>query len=303
VPVASPTMLRTICRARTWSTFYPTRINSLTPARVSHRTLRTAITSKDEESDWDDDEETAMPVPNSPMPEGWKQVGTATEKEIKAFKKREIKRLGLPHAKNYVIRKPKKYSFYKMYLRERYDKMFKSVSFMICFQHDMVPSEMAELKTMIAEKSEGRITIKPVVKNSICRTTLEKDNDGKYAALAGLFRGPTSIFYGTCDENILQDIKLCLKAKKNFKLFPLGGLADGVVVNHEALGSFEKVESMVHLRSELINLLLQPSHSLIRVMQNPLNGLVKTLDFKIKQEAAPAEEGGEEGGEKVQEAA
>merc|ERR1712194_160955 len=131
----------------------------------------------------------------------------------------------------------------------------------------------------------------PMVKNSLCRLALEHDLP-QYFAFQPVFFGPTALMHGNCEEHLLEDLKTCLAAKADHDItFNMAGLVDGTVVDHEQFKAFEGVISMLHLRSELINLLQQPAHNIIRVMQHPLHGLVKTLDFKVKQaeEAEPAD--------------
>jgi len=215
----------------------------------------------------------------------------AVEK-FKASQAKKYKNLAEPPSKEYILsrrRSQPNISLMKQYQRQKFEKLFDESTFVVAFQHSMTVKDTMAFTQEIAKESEGRSTVRLVIKNSVCRHTLAHDHDGKFADLAPAFHGPTSIVYGSCEENMLQDLKVVLKLAKKYPYFVIGGLVDRTVCNHKQMSLFNEIESTVHLHSELINLIQSPAHNLIRVLQNPTNNLVKVLDFKAKQDGAPEE--------------
>lgn len=173
----------------------------------------------------------------------------------------------------------------------KYAKLFEETNFLLCFQHNMNSAELAAFKRTIQTASEGRLTMNAVLKTELCRHALEFMNDGKYAALAPVFRGPTSIVYSRGLPFELNDLHVLLKQQAD--LFYLGGLVESQVVHHENIKSIAEATSLLSVRSNLISTMQSPYQNLIRTLKNPLDNLVKVLqaaEKKAGNEAAASEQ-------------
>lgn len=201
----------------------------------------------------------------------------------------------------YTKRKPgREYDKESTYKITKLSEIISSSTFILCFQHNMATSEMNAFKSSVENATEYRCKVKPVLKNSFCRIALERVNGGKYKGLQNLFRGPTSIIYGTTSSFALEDIKMLLGKEQN--LFYLGGLVNEAVIDHVQLKTLATVTSELDLRSSLIDLLLQPSRNLVRAIQSPLNNLVKVLAFNPATTLPAPEAAGETTGQESKEA-
>jgi len=238
---------------------------------------------------WDDWEGPEMIIPGEEGP-GYRSFGKLRPEALAEVIKEWGPKVRYPPDSFMYPRE--KYALEKVYVRQKAASMFGKAKFVVCFQHDLDVKGIKDFKQGLETKSEGRIVVKTVLKNSLHRLALVKDNDGKLAGLAPLLNGPTGIAVGLCEENMLADLNMVLKGRNNDILY-IGGMVDGEVIDHNQLNLLEGVESKMVIRSHLINALQQPSHNLVRALKNPLDGLVKTLEFSAKGHDAEGAEAGD----------
>lgn len=274
--------------ARRWSRVDVSLCQPLCVPRVRAFANTSDPASKDY---WDDAElDYVPPRPGSPEVEeqGYTAVGDVTEEVLaaydKLYKKKQVKKW-----------RRDKYSFEKQYKRGLMKTMFDNSmdSFFLCFQHNMDIATITTMGDKIATNTGGRVKLRRIIKNSLCRLVVEEEYDEKLAPLSALFRGPTSVVYGLTAEHMFEDLRAVLDAGKNKAIF-LGGQVDGCVVDHVQIDSLKEVTSALHLRSELIQAMQQPAHGLVRVLKFPSDHLVKALDFNAKAQSegedGPADE-------------
>lgn len=223
----------------------------------------------------DDDLDKKPPRPGSKDMKGFTAVGQVTEGALKAWDRRFGKKRIFKFSRS-------SYPPIKRYQRQKMKEMFEASDniFFLCFQHNMTVKDINSFDAKIREQTGGRVVFKSIIRNALCRVVVDNDFDGRYSSLSPIFHGPTSVVYGTCSENMFADMRTTLNLGKDVVM--MGGLVNGVVVDHEQLEAVKGIESLVHLRSELIQSLQQPVHNLVRTLKFPTNGLVKVLDFKAK---------------------
>lgn len=180
------------------------------------------------------------------------------------------------------FRRSKPFPLEKQYYVSKFADLFDKSKLLLCFQHHMSPPEMMAFKRAVESGSQGRMIVSPVLKTGLVRHSLEFMNDKKFAALAPLFRGPTSIVHST--EMNLEDLQMLLSQKAD--LFYLGGLVEQQVVHHQDIQTIASAKSLLGLHSDLISTMQSPYLNLIRALKNPLDSLIKVLQAKEKATSA-----------------
>jgi ribosomal protein L10 len=168
----------------------------------------------------------------------------------------------------------------KQYYVSKCAELFARSNFLLCFQHNMSPPEIAAFKTAVERGSQNRLLVTPVLKTGLVRHSLEFMNDKKFAALAPIFRGPTSIVHSTDIPMSLDDLHMLLSQKVD--LFYLGGIVEHQVVHHQDIQTIASATSMLSIQSGLISTLQTPYLNLVRALKNPLDMLVRVLQAAEK---------------------
>lgn len=191
-----------------------------------------------------------------------------------------IKAEPLPKIHKRFIRK-KPFPLEKQFYVAKCAELFEKSSFLLCFQHNMSPPGVAIFKRAVEEGSQKRLLVTPVLKTGLVRHALEFMNDQKFAALAPVFRGPTSIVHSSGTPLNLDDLHMLLGQQAD--LFYLGGLVEHQVIHHQDIQTIASATSLLGLHSDLISTLQAPYINLVRALKNPLDALVKVLQSAEKR--------------------
>jgi large subunit ribosomal protein L10 len=121
-----------------------------------------------------------------------------------------------------------------------------------------------------------------VTKNRLAKIALA---DTPYAALAGLFTGPTAIAFSS--DPVAAPKAAVGYAKRNEKLAIIGGALGGSLLTPEQVRALADLPSIDEVRARLVGLLTTPAARLVSLLQAPGAQLARVL-------AAHAEQGGQD---------
>mmetsp|Transcript_39250 Transcript_39250/g.77183 ORF Transcript_39250/g.77183 Transcript_39250/m.77183 type:complete len:293 (+) Transcript_39250:63-941(+) len=191
----------------------------------------------------------------------------------------------------YIYTRTKPYDLKKGYVAKQLDNLFSDCAWMVVLQHSYSHPQYLEFEKKLSTASDGRIKLKTCIKNSLARRALNKS---PFAALAPLFTGPTVLAYTKNKENLLPDLHSLIDSCPPSEVLLLGAKVEDGIADFNQIRALKEIKSFDTVVFHLIGALQQPLHGLVKVLKNPQDNLVKTLDFQAKalqpDEAAAAPE-------------
>lgn len=175
----------------------------------------------------------------------------------------------------------------KVLLRQKYQNIVKKSTFMLVFSHYMNVTEFAMWRENLL-KSSDTIEVHGYFKNALYRSILKDDEN--LSSMHNLFRDQIGFVSGIDSSTTVQDIAKAMKSKGD--LMWMGGMVQNQVVDHTQMEMLSKSESEDAIRGQIIGILMGAPRNLVRVIKNPLDNLVKVMNFKA---GPPAEEAEGEG--------